>query len=92
MRDVKVRIRNQFGTVRVKCLHLWVCFCVTMAVCVCVTFRSVHVAIENANASHTHTIPVVLNQVYVAGSLVTRKRVYGILNAYALHEMYFDLR
>ena len=43
--------------------------CVTLAVCVWITFRSVHEAIE----THMHPIPVVLNQVYYAGSLRTLK-------------------
>ena len=38
--------------------------CVTVAVCVCVTFRSVHVAIENVDASHAHTILVVWYRIY----------------------------
>ena len=39
------------------------------------------IAIENANESHTHAIPVVLNQVYGAASLATFKGVYEIMNA-----------
>ena len=49
--------------------------CVTVVVCV--TFQSVHVAIENANASHMHAIPVVLNQVQGTSSIATFKGVCG---------------
>ena len=45
---------------------------VTVAVCVRIPFRSVHVAID----MHMQPIPVVLNQVYGAGSLVTLKADY----------------
>ena len=50
---------------------------VTVAVCVCITFRSVHVVIENVNASHMHPICISFYQVYGACKLITLKGVYG---------------
>ena len=46
----------------------------TVAVCVRDTFQSVHIAIETFEM---HSLPLVLNQVYGAGSLATFKGDYG---------------
>ena len=54
--------------------HLREC-CVTIVVCVCVTFQSIHVVIENTNASHTHDILIVWYQVHDSNSLATFKGV-----------------
>ena len=57
-----------------------------VAVCVCVTFQSVHVVNENANASHTDGILVMVSyQVYGASNLATFKGVYGTVNAPHTH-------
>ena len=58
----------------------------------CSTFRSVCIPIENANASHTHPILMVLYHVYGACSLTTVKGVHGIVNSYALQETHFGLK
>ena len=59
-------------------LHMRLCDrFATVAVCACNTFRSVHVVIENANASQIHAILVVWLNVYGTSGLATFKGVHG---------------
>ena len=47
--------------------------CMAVAVCIGIIFQSVHVSIENVNASYIHLICMEFYQVYGACSLVTFK-------------------
>ena len=72
-------------------MHIHLCdHCMTFAICICVTFQPVHVAIENANTSHTHAILVVWYHVHGADTLATFKGVYGIANT--LHTLHTHIR